>query len=101
MLVRMHGDVAGDVVKDIGLRQIIQLVGAANGDGGGELTITKAIKEEEGGNISANCLSLKAGQRPKKAIDVREVGNTVGVQAERSDTLEKLWVGVAVPARQH
>src|SRR5262249_44173423 len=35
MPVRVHRHMAGDVVKDIGFRQIIQLVGAANCDGGG------------------------------------------------------------------
>ena len=101
MLVRMHGDVAGDVVKNIGLRQIIQLIGAADGDGGGEFAIAKAIKEKEGGNVAAHGLGLEAGQRAKKTVDVFEARYAVRIQAERSDAFQKMRIGVALPARHH
>src|SRR5450755_4722972 len=81
MLIGMHGDVAGDVVENIGLRQVIKLVRAADGDGGWEFAIAQAVKEKECGNVAAHGLGLKAGQRTKKTVDIRKARHAVRVKA--------------------
>jgi len=39
--------VAGDVVEDVGLGQIVELVGGPDRDGGGELAAAQAVEEQE------------------------------------------------------
>src|SRR5207302_10477941 len=63
MPVGVHGDMARDVMENIRLGKVVQLVGAPDGDGGGELAIAKAVKEKEGGNVSTHRLRLEPGQR--------------------------------------
>ena len=45
--VGVHGDVAGDVVEDVGLGQVVHAVDGADGDGGGKLAPAQAVEEEE------------------------------------------------------
>src|SRR5579872_2596342 len=101
MLVGMHGYVAGDVVKDVGLGQIVQLIGAPDGNGGGEFAIAQAVKEEKRGDVSADCFCLEARQRLKKSVDIFEAWDTVRIQAERTNAFQKVWIGVALPAGEH
>jgi len=49
MLVGMHGNVTGNIVEDIRLRQIVQFVGAADGDRGRKFAIAQAVKKENEG----------------------------------------------------
>ena len=82
MRVGVHWHMTGDVVENIGFRQVVQLVGAANGDGGGKRAVAQAVKEEECRYVPADRLGLKAGQGAKEAIHVRELRYALGVQAE-------------------
>ena len=75
--VGVHGDVAGDVVEDVGFRQVVHAVGRTDGDGGGELAPAQAIEEEEAGNVAADRLGLKAGQRLQASIDFAEARDAV------------------------
>src|SRR5271170_1026139 len=101
MFVRMHGDVAGDVVEDIGFRKIVELVGAADGNGSGKFPIAKTVEEEKGRYVAAHGFGLEAGQRTKEAIDIFQARYSVRIQAQRVDPFEKMRVGVAMPAREH
>jgi hypothetical protein len=53
--------VAGDVVEDIGLGEVIEPVCAADGDGGGELAVPQAIEKSEGWDVSGNRFRFEAG----------------------------------------
>ncbi len=59
--IRMHRDVTGDVVKDVGFRQVIQLVATPDGDGGWKLAVPQTIEKEKRRHITANGLGLKSG----------------------------------------
>jgi hypothetical protein len=93
--------VAGNVVKDIRLRQVIQFVVPANGDRGGELAVAEAIEENEGRNVTAYRFGLKSGQRAQKAIDVLKPGDALRVQAQRADAVQELRVRVTLPTRNN
>ena len=101
MLVGVHGDVAGDIVENIRLRQVIQLVGTANGDGGGKGAVAEAIEKDERGNIAAHGFGLKAGQRLQESIHIFQARDALRIQAQRMDALQEMLVGVTIPARQH
>ena len=68
MRIGMHRDVAGDVVKNIWFGQIVELVGTANGDGGGEFALAQAIEELESRHIAADSFGAKTGEWMQKAI---------------------------------
>jgi len=70
ILVGVHGNMAGDVVENVGFGKIVELVGTANGDGGGKGAIPEAIKKHERRNVAADRFGLKSGERSKKSIDV-------------------------------
>src|ERR1700692_364389 len=99
MLIGMHGHVAGDVVEDVGLGQIVQLVGTPNGDGGGETAVAQAIEEHEARHIPADCFGLKARQRTQETIYVVEVRDAIRIQAQGLNALQKMFVRVTLPAR--
>ena len=97
-LIGVHGDVAGDVVEDVGLGEIVEVIGGADGDGGGELAVAEAVEEEKCGDVAADGFGFEAGHLPEEAVDVREAGDVGGVEVEGVDTGEEMVVGVAVPA---
>ena len=45
--VGVHRDVAGDVVEDVRLGQVVEQAGIADGDGGGKLAVAQAVEEQE------------------------------------------------------
>ena len=79
--IGMHRNVARDVVEDVRFGQVVQLVGCADGDGGGELAVAQAVEKQERGNIAAHRLGLKSGQRAQKSIDVVKLRHTVRIEA--------------------
>ena len=99
ILVGVHGNVAGDVVENVRFGKIVQLVGAADGDGGGEFAVAQAIEKQKRGNVPADRFRLKPGQRAKKLVDVVEPRNAFRIQAQRSDALQEMRVGVLFPSR--
>ena len=99
--VRVHGDVARDIVEDVGFGQIVELLRGTNGDGGGEETVAKTIEEHERRNIAAHGLRLKARQWLQKSIYVRQPWNALRIEAKRVNPLEEMFVREAIPARRH
>src|SRR6516162_3129447 len=97
----MHRDMARDVVKNIGLRQIIQLVRSADRDGGGEFAIAQAVEKDKSRDISADCFGLKSGQRAQELIHIVQARHAIGAEAQRIDTLAEMIVGVLLPAWEH
>ena len=93
------GNVAGDVVEDIGLGEVIHLVGGTDGDGGGELAAAEAIEEKKPGHVPADRLGLKSRQRLKTAVDLGETRDAVGGQIQSFDSAQEVVVGIALPAR--
>ena len=98
-LLGVHRDVAGDVVEDVGLGQVVHLVGGADGDGGGEFAAAQAVEEEEAGDVPADRLGLESGQRLQAAVDLGKPRDAVGGQVEGFDSAQEVVVGVALPAR--
>src|SRR5579859_5955841 len=78
--VGVHGDVPGDVVENVRLRQIVELVGASNCDCGGEAPVAQTIEEHEGGHISAHSLGLESSQGTKEPINVSEARDAIGIE---------------------
>ena len=50
--VGVHGDVANDVVEDVGLGEVVELRGVADGDGGGEGALAETVEEDLGGQVA-------------------------------------------------
>ena len=98
-LVGVHGDVAGDVVEDVRLGEVVHAVDGTDGDGGGKFAAAQAIEEEESGDVAADGLGLKSGERLKAAVDLGEARDAVGGQVEGLDAVQEVVVGVALPAR--
>lgn len=99
--VGVHGDVAGDVVEDIWFGEVVDFVGFADGDGGGEVSVSEAIEEEVGGDVSADGFSPEAGERVEEFVDVFEEGDLLGVEAEVFDAFEEVDIGVFFPLGEH
>src|SRR5262249_19627399 len=53
--IRMHRNMACDVVKDVRLRQVIKTITSANRDCSREAPIAQAIEKNEAWDISAHC----------------------------------------------
>jgi len=47
--VGVHGYVANDVVEDVGLGEVVERGGVADGDGGGEGALAATVEEDVGG----------------------------------------------------
>ena len=47
--VGVHGGVANDVVEDVGLGEVVERGGVADGDGGGEGALAATVEEDVGG----------------------------------------------------
>ena len=93
----MHGDVAGDVVEDVRFRQVVHAVDGTDGDGGGEFAAAQAVEEEESGDVAADRLGLKSGERLQAPIDLAEARNAVVREGRGLDAFEEVGVGVAFP----
>jgi hypothetical protein len=91
----------GDVVEDVGLRQIVERRAVADGYRGGKFAVSETIEKEEGRNIPAHRLGLEAGERAKKAIHIVQPRHPVGIETEIVDALEESRVGVAAPTIFH
>ena len=85
--VGVHRHVAGDVVEDVRLGQVVELVGRPDGDGGREFAVAQAVEEQECRNVAADRLRLESGQRLQKPVDVLEARDAVRVEAQRVDAL--------------
>ena len=99
--VGMHGDVAGDVVEDVGFGEIVELVGVADVDRGGESTLAEAIEKNERGDVAADSFRLKSGQRAQKTVHVFEARDAVGGEGEGIDALQEMNVRVFLPLGLH
>src|ERR1700678_1362700 len=97
----MHGYMAGDIVKDIGLGEIVERVPGTDRDGSGELAVTQTIEKQKCGNVAAHRFRLEAGKRFEKPVDVVQARDAGRVEAEGIDAGAKVRVGIAVPSRLH
>jgi hypothetical protein len=99
--VGMHGDVAGDVVKDVRFGEIVELIGVADVYGGGKSALAEAIEENERGDVAAHSLRLKSGERAQKPVYVFEARDSVGWEGQRRDALQEMNVRIFLPLRLH
>ena len=95
----VHGDVAGDVVEDVGFGQVVHVVHRTDGDGGGEFAAAQAVEEQEAGDVAADRFGLKAGEGLQPAVDLGQARDAVGREVEGLDAAQEMVVGVALPAR--
>src|SRR4029077_5287757 len=96
--IGVHRDVSGDVVKNIGLRQVIQASRLADRDGGRKLPIPQTIEKQKCRNVPRDRSCPKTSQRRQKAIHVFETRDTILGQAQRRTAVLKTRVGVWFPA---
>jgi len=90
----VHRDVAGDVVENVGLGEVVEAVGRADGDSSRKLAALQAIEEEESGDVAADGLRLEAGERLQSEVDVREPGYAIVREIEDVYAVQKMIVGV-------
>jgi hypothetical protein len=90
--------VAGGVVENVGLGEVVHPVFRADGDGGGEFAAAEAIEEEKSRDVAADRFGVKSGERGKAAVDLFEAGDAVGGELEGFDSFEKMIVGVTFPS---
>lgn len=60
--VGVHGDMAGDVVEDVGFGEVVEVGEFADGDGGGEIALAEAVEKLVGGDVSADGFGAKTGE---------------------------------------
>ena len=83
-LVGVHGHVAGDVVEDVGLGQVVEPGAIANGDGRGECPLPEAIEKDIRRHVTADRLGVEAGERGEEAVDVFQSRDGIGIQSDSS-----------------
>src|SRR5689334_14713944 len=101
MLVGMHRHVTRHVVENIRLGQVVQVIPAADRDGGRELTVAQAVEKQEGGYIAADSFGLKSGERLQEAIDVLQTRHPVMVEIQGLQPGSEMPVRITLPAGQH
>ena len=99
--IGVHRHVAGDIVEDVRLGQVVEGRAVPDGDRGREFAVAEAVEEQEGGNVPAHRLGLEAGERAEKSVDVLEPRHPLGIETEVVDALQEPRIGVAVPAVVH
>ena len=57
--VRMHRNMAGDIVEDVRFGKIVEGGAVADRDRGGKLAVAQAVEEEKGRDVSAHRLRLE------------------------------------------
>ena len=97
--VRMHRHVSGDVVEDVGLREIVEGVAGADGDRRRKLTIAQAVEEKKSRNVAAHCFRFETRQRAEELVHVAQVRDARRIEREGVDAGEEMVVRVAIPAR--
>ena len=90
----VHGDVAEDVVKDVGFGGVLHGLACAKPGGGGEHARGKHLEEGVAGEKTADGGGLPAGSRLKEGADFGEVGEFVFAQADLVKAVEILLAGV-------
>ena len=97
----MHGDVAGDVVKDVGLGQVLEPLAVADGDGGRKLAPAQAVEEDVRRDIPADRPGAEPGERLEEPVDLVEVGDARRRELQLVHPFEEPPVGVARPGIVH
>jgi hypothetical protein len=90
----VHGDVAEDVVKDVGLRGVLHGFPGAEPGGGGEHAGGEHLEEGGGGEEAADGGGLPAGAGLKESADGGEVGELVFAEADLMEAVEIFAAGV-------
>ena len=99
--IRVHRDVATDVMEDVGLGEVVQHVAITDGDRGGELAVAQAVEEPERRHVAADGLGAETGSRPHELVHVLEPRHARRVQRECGDAIQEALVRIARPARRH
>lgn len=90
---------AGDVVEDIGLGQIVQSICGTDRYGVGKFAPLEAIEEEEGRHVAAHGPGLESGQGLEDTIDLAQPRDAARRQLQKLNSPQEVAVGVAFPAR--
>jgi hypothetical protein len=88
-------------VEDVGFGTIVQAIGLADGNGGGELAVAEGIEEQECRDIARNGLGAESGQRAEEAVDLLKARYPVRGQAQGLNSRLKTLVGELVPTWLH
>ena len=96
--VGVHRDMAGDVVEDVRLGEVVERVAVPHGDGGRELPPLEAVEEQVRRHVAAHRLGAEPGARLQEAVDLVAARHPVRVEPQRLHPLEEAGVGVPLPA---
>ena len=99
--VGVHRDVSGDVVKDVGFRQIVEAIGVADCYRRRELTVSQAVEEQERRNIAADRFRAKACEWAEELVDGFEARHAIRVHTQAFNALQKMRIGVPLPGLRH
>ena len=92
--VGMHGDVAEDVVEDVGFRGVLHGVARAEPGGSGKHAGGEHLEEGVGRQEAADGSGLPASAGLEKSADLGEVGKLVLAEADLLEALEILLARV-------
>ena len=95
-----------DVVKNVGLLQIIELRAATDERPGREFPVGQQLEERPRRDETGDCDNLPAGQTPEPGIHPLEIGHAFGADAERFQPVQIFaadmpFKGLALPLEQH
>ena len=95
----VHGDVAEDVVEDIGLWSVFHCVSRAEPGGGWKHARGEHLEEGVGREEAADWSGLPAGAWLEAGADFSEVGKAIFAEADLVEALEVLLAGMVAELR--
>ncbi len=93
--IHQHRHMAEEVVEDVRLLQIVELVLAADEAGRGKATVGEMREEHRIGDEARHGDDMPARRALQPLVEAAEIGNRVGFDAERVQTIEKRLAGAA------
>src|SRR5687768_11626494 len=89
MRIAVQRNVTEDIVKNVGLGQVVELTPWPHGDGGREPTPRETFEELSCGQESRDGDRVPAGASPKATVHVGESRNRLWIQPDRRRALEE------------
>src|SRR5215831_569230 len=90
-----HWDVAKHVMEDVGLFDVVELVGLAYELARRKAAIGKVVEENVVGHQRRNCHDAPAGQLLETIGEALEIGNPLRADRETLQTVQKFLAGAA------
>ncbi len=88
---------AGDVVEDVRLRQIVELAAVADRNRRGKRPSAQAVKELVRGDITGDGLGAEAAERAEEFVDVIQLRDIVRIERKVMHPFQKPRMGKLLP----